>query len=100
MPTLKTKKYKITWSMYEDEIVLEMLRVEPEHRGKGIATQVMNRWMNKFRGKRERISLHAFPQDFNKETFADDLVNLVKFYEKFGFEIQHGDENMGYEMAY
>jgi len=82
-------------SYYEDNgsIILEHIEVNPEHRGKGLARQAMQDFVNKF--KNERIELHAYAQDEHTDT-----SKLVDFYRSFGFDVVSGDESFGYEMIY
>lgn len=91
MATLKTKKYKLVYSIEEGIVILDHLEVQKEFRGKGIANSAMKRFMKKFSGR--NIELHAYGQDEITVT-----EKLVKFYEKFGFQIVCGDESFGYEM--
>ena len=80
MGQIKTKKYEIEWTVEEDGIViLHSMFVHDQYKGKGIATKMMQRFVNRF--SHRDIELVANPLDDDT-----DLERLVNFYERFGFE--------------
>jgi ribosomal protein S18 acetylase RimI-like enzyme len=93
MTTIRTNKYIIEYEIEDDIIILHNLEVFEEYRGKGWGEKAMQRFMNKFSGR--KIELHAYAQDDTTDT-----NRLVEFYEKFNFEVVTGCEEYGYEMKY
>lgn len=91
MATISTKKYKVTYSIEDGVVILDNIEVNPSHRGQGVGTSAMHRFMKKFSGR--NIELHAYAQDDTTDT-----NKLVTFYEKFGFSVVCGEESYGFEM--
>ena len=91
MGTLKTKKYSVRYTIENNIVVLDDIEVQKQYRGQGYGKKAMQRFMDKFTGR--KIELHAFALD--QDTITE---KLVLFYEKFGFEIVEGSERTGYEM--
>lgn len=91
MGTLKTQKYSVRYTIENGIVVLDDIEVKKPYRRSGYGKQAMQRFMDKFSGR--KIELHAFALD--QDTSTD---KLVCFYEKFGFEVVEGSELTGYEM--
>ena len=90
MGQIKTKKYQIEWTVEaEGCVILDSMFVQDEHKGKGIATKMMQRFVDRF--SHRDIELVAMPLDDDT-----DLERLVNFYERFGFEedADQGSESM------
>lgn len=80
MGQIKTKKYQIEWTIDENGVViLDTMYVHDEYKGMGVATKMMQRFVDRF--SHRDIELVANPLDDDT-----DLDRLVSFYERFGFE--------------
>lgn len=74
---LETKDYLATYAEFPDFIFIDYLLVLPTTRGKGVGSQVLNRF--KERGK--TVILEVEPPDAED----DDTLRRIHFYEKNGF---------------
>ena len=70
---------------------LHLIKVDPEHRGKGIATKLMNKVLDK---APRPIYLLADGE------FGADVDRLIKFYSRFGFKRQRQKKSDGYPYNY
>ena len=70
---------------------LHLVMVEPEHRGKGIATKLMNKVLDK---APKPIYLLADGE------FGADVGRLIEFYSRFGFKRQRQKKSEGYPYNY
>jgi len=87
----ETENCVITYSIEEDEIIIDMIEVSTLYRGQGFAKKAMKKFMSDNYGK--FISLHAYGQDDSVST-----EKLVDFYKFFGFEVVAGSNDFGFEM--
>jgi len=91
MTRIQRKKYHLDYYTENGNVIIDMLTVYPEYRNQGVATKAMTFFNKKFAGK--NCELHAFGQEIDTDT-----NRLVSFYEKFGFEVVAGSEEIGFEM--
>ena len=79
---IENKKGYIKYTREDNEIIIDMVYIKPEYRGKGHARRLMNRMMNRILSWKRSIpvTLLAYGQDKDTET-----RRVVEFYENFGF---------------
>ena len=86
-----TDNCTITYSIEENEVIIDMIEVDYNNRGKGFAKKAMELFMEEHYGK--VITLHAYSQE---EDISTEM--LVEFYKKFGFKVVAGSSRYGFEM--
>lgn len=68
---------------------ITLLSVDPEYRRKGYGSKLMQAALDDLRERGcGRIYLTAIPLDAGDEGYAETQMRLVRWYERFGFEVQ------------
>lgn len=80
MAKIKIKNSFLVYSEEQDEIILDLLYVDPAERRQGIGTQLVQKLQQLSQIAGKPITLYAEPQE-NNISKAD----LIAFYEKLGF---------------
>ena len=94
--TFSIKSNFIKFSIEDDELIIDLVKVDTPRQGIGTELVEMVIDLHKTKYSTKKLTLWAFPQDD-----SIDLDSLISFYENLGFKIT--DDSMracGVEMAY
>ncbi|MFX1513838.1 MAG: GNAT family N-acetyltransferase, partial [Promethearchaeota archaeon] len=83
---LKVGSFSFIWKHEKNECHIGLLWIEPEFRGNGLATQILNEIIDYADQLGIVLTLHAIPfTDPEKIPPISDILRLKRFYTRFGF---------------